>query len=173
METKKNDKDESKKKHDYKECDNEKQALEHQYKTALADYQNLLKQTAKDKQEFIKYANEQLIHEFLPVYDHLKLSLAHIDAAAEKSNWLVGVQYVIKQFQEVLAGHGVTEIKTVGEKFDHNLMEAIDSEMTEVAEQDNMVAREVKSGYLLNGKVLVPARVVVFECKQAGSELGA
>ncbi len=165
METKKHDKDEAKKKHDHKACEAEKHELEHRYKTALADYQNLLKQTAKDKQEFAKYANEQLIHEFLPVYDHLKLSLAHIDAAAEKSNWLVGVQYVIKQFQEVLAKHGVTEIKTVGEKFDHQTMEAIGSEPTDEAEKDDTVAKEIKAGYLLNGKVISPARVTVFEKK--------
>lgn len=166
METKKHDKDEAKKKHDHKACEAEKHELEHRYKTALADYQNLLKQTAKDKQEFAKYANEQLIHEFLPVYDHLKLSLAHIDAAAEKSNWLVGVQYVIKQFQEVLAKHGVTEIKTVGEKFDHQTMEAIGSEPTEEAEKDDTVAKEIKAGYLLSGKVISPARVIVFERKK-------
>lgn len=165
METKKHDKDEAKKKHDHKECEAEKHELEHRYKVALADYQNLMKQTAKDKAEFAKYANEQLIHEFLPVYDHLKLSLAHIDAAAEKSNWLVGVQYVIKQFQEVLAKHGVTEVKTVGEKFDHQAMEAVGSEPTAEAEKDDVVAKEVKAGYLLNGKVIMPARVIVFEYK--------
>ncbi|NTW22013.1 nucleotide exchange factor GrpE [Candidatus Falkowbacteria bacterium] len=166
METKKHDKEETKKRHDHKRCEpceTELNELEHRYKTALADYQNLLKQTAKDKHEFAKYANEQLIHEFLPVYDHLKLSLAHIDAAAEKSNWLVGVQYVIKQFQEVLAKHGVTEIKTIGEKFDHNLMEAVGTEPAETDEQDDVVAKEIKAGYLLHGKVITPARVVIYE----------
>lgn len=165
MDTKKHAHNESKKQ-DHKRCepcDAELKELEHRYKTALADYQNLLKQTAKDKAEFAKYANEQLIHEFLPVYDHLKLSLAHIDAAAEKSNWLVGVQYVIKQFGEVLARHGVTEIRTEGEKFDHAVMEAVGSEPAEDEAKDGLVAREAKAGYLLNGKVIVPARVVVFE----------
>jgi molecular chaperone GrpE len=170
METKKHDKDEAKKKHDHGECEAEKHELEHRYKLALADYQNLLKHTAKEKAEFAKYANEQLIHEFLPVYDHLKLSLAHIDAAAEKSNWLVGVQYVIKQFQDVLAKHGVTEIKTVGEKFDHQTMEAVGSEPTDEIGKDDTVAKEIKAGYLLNGKIITPARVVVYECKEQAPE---
>ncbi|NTU98421.1 nucleotide exchange factor GrpE [Candidatus Falkowbacteria bacterium] len=138
---------------------------EHLYKLALADYQNLLKQSAKDKTAFVKYANEQLLYEVLPVYDHLKLSLAHIDAAAEQSNWLVGVQYVIKQFKEVLERNGVVEVETVGKKFDHATMEAVSSEETGDKEKEGLVAKEVKAGYMLNGKVIIPARVVVFEHK--------
>ena len=135
---------------------------EAQCKRALADYQNLLKQTTKEKNEFIKFANERIINEFLPVYDNLKLSLAHIDAAAEKSNWLVGVQYVIKQFSEILSRHGVEEVKTVGEKFDHSSMEAIENQITDDEKQDDVVVREIKSGYMLHGKIITPARVVVY-----------
>jgi molecular chaperone GrpE (heat shock protein) len=135
---------------------------EAQCKRALADYQNLLKQTTKEKNEFIKYANERIINEFLPVYDNLKLSLAHIDAAAEKSNWLAGVQYVIKQFSEILSRHGVEEVKTVGEKFDHSSMEAVENQITDDEKQDDVVVREIKSGYMLHGKIITPARVVVY-----------
>ena len=60
------------------------------YLRALADYQNLAKQTARERQEFAKYANEQLILEFIPVYDNLKTSLKHADEKA--SGWSVGRQ---------------------------------------------------------------------------------
>ncbi|MCG2697720.1 nucleotide exchange factor GrpE, partial [Candidatus Parcubacteria bacterium] len=76
--------------------------LEHKYKRALADYQNLLKQTAKEKQEFVRYANEQLIHEILPVYDNLRLALKHAKDTPDGARIRDGVKYVLKQFKDVL-----------------------------------------------------------------------
>ena len=128
--------------------------LEHKYKRALADYQNLVKQTAKEKQEFVKYANEQLLHEILPVYDNLKLALMHAKETPNNSNIIKGVGYVIKQFKDVLENLGVEEIETVGKKFDHHIMEAVEG-------KGDKVAKEVKPGYKLNGKVIAPAKVIV------------
>jgi molecular chaperone GrpE len=127
---------------------------EDKYKRALADYQNLLKQTAQEKQEFIKYAVSELLEEILPVYDHLKLSLRDLPETETGSAWVQGVKYVLKQFQDILASHGVTEIKTVGEKFDHNTMEALDG-------QGDKVIKEIMSGYTLNGRLLRAAKVIV------------
>lgn len=132
------------------------------YKRALADYQNLLKQTAKEKEEFAKYANEIIILNILPVYDNLRIALMHSngDKMAE------GIKHIINQFKEVLKSFGVEEIKTEGEKFDHNLMEAVEKEEIEDEKKDGMVAREISSGYMLNGKVIRAARVTVYEYKR-------
>lgn len=130
--------------------------LDNKYKRALADYQNLLKRTAKEKEDFFKYSNEQLIVEMIPVYDNLKTSLEHTDEQIEKSAWLEGVKYVLKQFKSILEGVGVEEIKTVGENFDHNTMDAIDG-------SGDKVIKEGKPGYKLNGKVIIPARVILGE----------
>lgn len=138
-----------------KECA-ECRELDNKYKRALADYQNLLKRTAKEKEDFFKYSSEKLITEFIPVYDNLKMSLEHTDEQIEKSSWLEGVKYVLKQFKSILEGVGVEEISTVGQKFDHNTMEAISGE-------GNLVIKEVKPGYKLNGKMIIPARVVLGE----------
>lgn len=128
--------------------------LDNKYKRALADYQNLLKQSAKEKQDFVRYANEQLLLEMIPVYDNLKISLEHLDEEADKNAWAQGIKYVIKQFKEVLENSGVEEIKTVGEKFNPETMEALEGE-------GESVIKELKSGYKLNGKVIIAARVVV------------
>ena len=124
------------------------------YKRALADYHNLLKRTSTEKQEFIKYANEQLLYEIIPVYDNLKISFAHIDQAAKDNGWAEGLKYVIKQFQDVLNNIGIEEIKTKGEKFDPHIMEAVEG-------KGKKVKKEIKSGYKLNGKVIVPAKVIL------------
>jgi len=130
--------------------------LDNKYKRALADYQNLLKRTAKEKEDFFKYSNEQLIVEMIPVYDNLKTSLEHTDEQIEKSAWLEGVKYVLKQFKSILESVGVEEIKTVGENFDHNTMDAIEG-------TGDKVIKEGKPGYKLNGKVIIPARVILGE----------
>jgi len=127
---------------------------EHQYKRALADYQNLLKQTAKDKEEFVKYALSDFLHDILPVYDHLKMSLNGLRVEEEKNAWVEGVRHVLKQFKEVLNMRGIEEIKTGGEQFDHNTMEAIDG-------AGETVKQEIMPGYKLNGKVIRPAKVIV------------
>ena len=128
--------------------------FENKYKRALADYQNLLKRTAQEKVEFVKYANEDLIQAIIPVYDNLKMSLAHVDEAVEKNGWLEGIKHVIRQFKDVLESMGVEEIKTIGEKFDHNTMEAIEG-------KGDKVVKELRPGYKLNGKVIVAAKVIV------------
>lgn len=122
------------------------------YLRALADYQNLVKRSGDERMEFVKYANEQLLHDILPVYDNLKISLEHINDEAESNGWVTGIKYVVKQFKDFLESQGVEEIKTVGKKFDHHTMEALKGE-------GDKVIKELKAGYKLKGKVVVPAKV--------------
>jgi molecular chaperone GrpE (heat shock protein) len=129
-------------------------SCENKYLRALADYQNLLKQSVRERQEFVKYANEQMLYDLIPVYDNLKISLSHIDEAASQNGWAEGIKYVVKQFKDVLQGIGVEEIETVGKDFDHHTMEALDG-------KGDKVAKEVKSGYKLNGKLIIPAKVIL------------
>jgi molecular chaperone GrpE (heat shock protein) len=136
------------------------------YKRALADYQNLLKQTAKEKMEFAIFANELMLKEILPVYGHLKMAVEHGNGTVDNAKEIAeGVKHVVKQFRDVLEKLGVEEIKTVGEKFDHNKMEAIQNEETEDKNLDGKVARQMKAGYTLNGKVIEAAKVVVYKVK--------
>jgi len=128
--------------------------FEHKYKLALADYQNLLKRTANERQEFAKFANEQLIMEILPVYDNLKVSMDHVDEAAKQGGWAQGIKYVIKQFADVLKMVGIEEIEADGKEFDHNTMEALEG-------KGDKVKKTVKAGYRLREKVIVPAKVIL------------
>jgi nucleoside triphosphatase len=146
--------------------ENKKENLTDKYKRALADYQNLLKQTAKEKMEFAIYANEQMLREILPVYSHLKMALEHAENTPNNAKEITkGVAHVVKQFKDALEKLGVEEIKVEGQDFDHNTMEAISSEETEDKKSDGKVARVMKAGYTLNGKVIEAARVVVYRAK--------
>jgi len=136
------------------------QEAESKYLRALADYQNLVRQSAKEKMEFAKYANEGLLREIIPVYDHLKMSLGYV--GQEENSWMEGVRHVVKQFREVLASVGVKEVETIGKSFDPFQMDAIQQEITDQKELDDQIVREIRSGYLLHDKVIIPAQVAVY-----------
>ena len=156
------EKDKDKIKDNPNECEQRCAELDHKYKLALADYQNLVKQTAKERIDLALYANEVLILEMIPIYDNLKLTLQHYPPDSDKS-WLTGLQHVIQQFKKVLEENGVKEIETKNKKFDHDLMEAVETIDTEDENQDDMVAKELKAGYKLHDKVIIPARVAVYK----------
>lgn len=130
------------------------QGSEEKYLRALADYQNLLRQTAKERSEFVKFAIEDFLHQILPVYDNLKLSLKNLSEEERQNSWVEGVSHVLNQFKSTLKDHGLEEIKTEGEKFNHDEMEAIEG-------SGDMVKKEVMPGYKLQGKVIRPAKVTV------------
>ncbi len=138
--------------------------MDHKYKLALADYQNLLKQSTKDRRDAILYSNEALILELLPIYDNLKYSVAHASGDGT-DQWLVGISHVCQQFKKALEDAGVTEIITSDTAFDPVSMEAVENRETEDAKLDHKVADELKGGYKLHDKVIVPARVAVYKLK--------
>ncbi len=129
------------------------------YKRALADYQNLIKKNDQDKKEFLKFALTDFLQELLPIYDHLKLSLAGLPSTEKDNAWVVGVAHILRQFKELLNSKGVKEINTVGHKFNHNLMEAIKGE-------GELVVKEISPGYTLKDRLLRPAKVIVAKEKR-------
>lgn len=129
------------------------------YRRALADYHNLLRQTAREKEEFNQFAKEMFLQEILPVYDNLRISLQHINQETSNNSWLEGIKHIIKQFKNVLENMGLEEIYTEGEKFNHNTMEALEG-------RGDYVVEEVTPGYKLNGKIIRVARVIVGDNKK-------
>lgn len=138
------------------QTEDDEESFKNKYLRALADYQNLLKNTANEKQEFYKYALGGFLEDLLPIYDNLKMSVSNLNELESQSPWVEGVKYVLKQFQGLLVEKGIEEIKTIGEVFDHNTMEALEG-------QGEKVIKEVRPGYKLNGRVIVPAKVIVNE----------
>ncbi len=123
--------------------------LENNYKRALADYKNLERRTQEQKGEWIKTSNKNLILKMLPILDTLMLSLKH---SQDK-----GLELSVGQFLGILEQEGVTRIKTVGEKFNPVLMEAI----TTVAGEEGKIIDEARSGYMMGEMVLRAAQVIV------------
>ncbi|MFA5069991.1 MAG: nucleotide exchange factor GrpE [Patescibacteria group bacterium] len=130
------------------------------WKRAKADYLNLKKDAQKEKEDLIKFSNAALVIEILPIYDHLKLAFYHLPKELENSNWVKGISGIKKQTQDFLESLGIKEIKTIGEKFDPNFHEAVVHEKKEGFKTD-IIFEEIKPGYMMEGKVLYPAKVKV------------
>ncbi|MCK4744532.1 nucleotide exchange factor GrpE [Candidatus Parcubacteria bacterium] len=138
--------------------------LENKYKRALADYQNLLKQTVKEKEEFAKYANLNLIMEILPIVNNFKISVEHVPEDQKGSAWVQGIIYIKKQLMDILSANGVEEIKTVGEKFNPEMHEAVENNKNEDKkdkDKKGIIIKEITAGYRMRGKVISAAKVIV------------
>lgn len=124
-----------------------------------AEYDNSRKRLAKEKDEVVKFANEKLLQDFLPVLDSLEMTLSH--APDRDGDPLVsGVALVLKQFLQLLNKHGLEELGNVGEAFDPNLHEAIASESTEDMASGH-ITKVHRKGYKLKDRLIRPAMVSV------------
>jgi len=134
------------------------------WKRAKADYINLQKETEKRQQELIQFANASLILQILPINDHFKLAFSQLPEIKdeETKKWVQGIEHIKNQIQATLKTLGIEEIKTVGEKFNPERHEAVEKRKAEGKEKD-IIIEEVKPGYLMHGKVLEAAKVVVSE----------
>lgn len=130
-----------------------------------AEFDNFRKRSVKEKQEFIKYANEGLILELVGILDNFERSIKAADQKQDFKLLHQGVDMILKQLHKLLEEKGLKKIKCVGEKFDPNRHEAIEVvESDEAAEGD--ILEELQSGYMLNDHVLRPAMVKVVKSKQ-------
>lgn len=132
------------------------------WQRAVADYQNLKKQTEKEKQEISSYATAQTVLLFTPVYDNLKRAVKHIPDDQQDLDWVKGVTHIIKQFEDTLQLFSITVIPTVGQPFDHAKHHAISKVKKEGVAADTIL-EEVKTGFMMHDKVIEPAQVVVAE----------
>jgi molecular chaperone GrpE len=133
-----------------------------EYKTMTlylkADLDNYKKRAAREREDYVKYANEAFILEILDAYENLERALEmakKTDDAMAK-----GLEMIYSDLKSVLEKHGLRPIKAVGEKFDPYMHEAVLQSVDNDNEED-MVLEEIQRGYTLNMKVIRYAKVRV------------
>lgn len=127
-----------------------------------ADLDNVRKRLVREKEEFAKFANERLMKDLLPVIDNLERALlAAGHTEGDNAHPIVsGVDLVRKQFINYLKDHGLTKIDAVGKVFDPSLHEAVSQRESKDC-PDQTVLEEIEGGYLLHGRLLRPAKVII------------
>ena len=131
------------------------------YLRERADLENARKRHQREKEEAIRFANDRLLKEMIPVLDNLERAVEHAgQEVVESKGLLEGVNMTIAQFRKVLEDFGVKPIKAIGDAFDPNLHQAMGQvESTEQA--PNTVVTEFQRGYLLHARLLRPSLVMV------------
>lgn len=141
----------------------EQQAAENfdKYQRCLAEFDNFRKRTAREKATMYDDGVRDTVEKLLIVVDNLERAVAAQDGKADENDgFFKGVEMTLKQFQEVLYGLGVEEIKALGEQFDPNLHAAVAHEDDENY-GENEIILEMLKGYKYKDKVIRHSMVKV------------
>ena len=144
----------------------ELEAQQDRYLRAVAEFDNARKRAARDREEQIRFANESLIREILPVLDNFDRAL---QAARSEPPAAVtaGVELIQRELLRVLEKFGLTPFSSVGEPFDPERHEAV-ARVHTTGQLEMTVVGETARGYMLHGRVLRPALVTVAVAPEAG-----
>jgi molecular chaperone GrpE len=127
-----------------------------------SEFDNYRKRTIKEKIELCKTASEEIILSILPVLDDFERALSAFEISTESTDSLKhGIILIFSKFINILSQQGLQQLKTIGEEFNTDFHEAITNIPVTNPEQKGKVIDEVEKGYMLNGKVIRYAKVVV------------
>ncbi len=133
-------------------------ALKDRYTRLMADFDNFRKRQVREREDWVKRANEALLGDLLPVIDHLELALKKTSSPDDP--FAAGVKMVYDQFVTLLTRYDMTPIDAKGQPFDPNIHEAL-SQMSSATVPAQMVLDQFRRGWRLAGKLLRPAQVIV------------
>ena len=129
-----------------------------------ADFENTKKRLEREKQEQVKFANDRLLVEILPIVDNLDRALASLSEGHDPEKVKLGLKLAQEELHQVLELHGVKMVQALGAAFDPQLHEAVGM-VESTQEEDGTVVDEIQRGYLLNGRLIRPSRVRIAQKK--------
>lgn len=133
-----------------------------------AEFENYKRRSESELSGFLKYANEYLILDLLPVLDDFDRLNSAWDEKHDIDSFKQGIDLIYDKFKKVLQKHGVKEIESVGKKFDVNLHDAL-IQMPQKDVDPDTVVNEIEKGYYLKDKVLRHAKVIVSALDDTGT----
>ncbi len=129
----------------------------------MAETDNFKKRAARDKEEAVRFANEDLIRKLAPVLDNFDMALAAAQnqtQAGAVQSLQTGVAMILQQLRQILQEAGLTEVDATGKVFDPNLHEAV-SQQESADVPEGHVLQQLRRGYKLRDRLIRPASVVV------------
>jgi molecular chaperone GrpE len=135
----------------------ENQKLMDNWKRTAADFENYKKRKDSEHKEIVAMAKEITVSKLIPSLESLEQVLIYAPEDDKYKTWLDGLKATIMQLEKTMGDLGVIKIKSVGQPFDHNLHEAVE----EVEGPAGEIVKELQPGFILNGKVIIPAKVQV------------
>jgi molecular chaperone GrpE len=140
--------------------DSELKSLNDKYLRLAAEFDNYKRLAQRDQRDQVRFGNEQLLKELLPVVDNLERAIRAAKDSKTAQGLVQGVDLTLKQLENVLNKFGVQSIPTMGQRFDPSGHQAVASvPSTQVPDQH--VVEEFQRGYRLHDRILRPAMVTV------------
>ena len=127
---------------------------------AQADYSNLKRRTAEEREQTLGLANEILLAKVVALADDFDLAIEHVPADVGSSAWVEGVAAIDRKLRALLESEGVTPITALGRQFDPHEHEAL-SHLPGTGRPENEVVAEIRRGYRIRDRVLRPSLVAV------------
>jgi molecular chaperone GrpE len=134
--------------------------MKDQWMRTAADFDNFRKRSRRELEETRKAGKEELLKEFLPIFDNLERAIQSALRAKDVKGVAEGLQMVLRQYVDTLARGGITKVPTVGSHFDPSHHEAIQQVETDEHPPGTVVA-EVQPGYAQGDRLIRAAMVVV------------
>jgi molecular chaperone GrpE len=134
-----------------------------------ADLDNFKKRASRDKEDAVRFANEALVKELLPVVDNLERAVAHAKDGGNGESVVEGVEMILKGLFDALAKHGVVQISAVGQPFNPQLHEAM-AQVESPGHEPNTVLAEHQKGYLLKDRLIRPSLVTVVKALKSNEK---
>jgi len=133
---------------------------------SAADFENAKKRLTKEKDDFLKFANERLISEILPVLDNLNRAIETAEKASPDDPILKGIHLIEKHIFDILKKNGLTRIEALGKPFSVEFHDAM-GQVETAEKEEGTVVEELEAGYLLHGKVIRPSRVRIAKAPES------
>lgn len=137
------------------------------YYYLAAEMENARKRMEREKENLLKYGSERILGDLLEVVDNFERTVDMLknDQDQKVKNIVFGLDMVSKMFLDSLGKHGLTQIDCLGKDFDPNFHEAMAQEYAE-GKRPNEILKVFQKGYVLNGRLLRAAKVIVASDKQ-------
>ena len=135
-------------------------AINDKYLRLAAEFENYKRLTQRDQREQIRFGNEQLLKELLPVVDNMERAIKAARTNGSDSALIQGVELTLKQLLGILAKFGVQAIETAGQDFDPSAHQAVSYGPSNDV-PTNKVLDEFQKGYRLHDRILRAAMVSV------------
>src|SRR5262245_23364764 len=138
----------------------EAESLQDKNLRLMAEFDNARKRAAREREDYIRFANESMIRELLPVLDNFDRALLAAKNQPGAAAVTAGIELIQRELLRVLEKFGATPFSSVGQPFDPERHEAV-ARIPAHGQAEGTVVNETARGYMLNGRVLRPAMVTV------------
>ncbi len=140
------------------------------YLRVSAEFENYRKRSAREMDDFRKFANQSLVKELLPIVDNLELAIKSARKNKKVDHSLLdGVDLTLKEILKIFEKYNVIPIKALGKTFDPRYHEAVMREETD-KHPENAITNEMQKGYLIHDRLLRPSMVVVAAPKKSDDD---